>query len=65
MKYEEQVSILTAQKFAEAVGLPVGVVEAQLDRRILPVFKIGKRRFVNMEALRNRAIAESHEIERR
>jgi hypothetical protein len=52
------VSILTAEKFAELVGLPVGVVDAQLDRRILPVIKIGKRRFVNLEALRQRAISE-------
>ena len=44
--------ILTAEKFAEAVGLPIGVVEAQMDRRLLPVAKIGKRRFVNLEALR-------------
>lgn len=51
-------SILTAEKFAALVGLPTGVVEAQLDRRILPVIKIGKRRFVNLEALRQRAISE-------
>ena len=43
---------LTAEKFAEAVGLPIGVVEAQMDRRLLPVAKIGKRRFVNLEILR-------------
>jgi hypothetical protein len=44
--------ILTAEKFAEAVGLPIGVVEAQMDRRLLPIAKIGKRRFVNIEILR-------------
>jgi hypothetical protein len=58
MNNQSQVSILTAEKFAELVGLPVGVVDAQLDRRILPVIKIGKRRFVNLEALRQRAISE-------
>ena len=58
MNHQSQVSILTAEKFAELVGLPVGVVDAQLDRRILPVIKIGKRRFVNLEALRQRAISE-------
>jgi hypothetical protein len=61
MKHETQVSILTAEKFAETVGLPVGVVEAQLDRRALPVLKIGKRRFVNMEALRQRALSEDYD----
>jgi hypothetical protein len=58
MNDQAQVSILTAERFADLVGLPVGVVEAQLDRRILPVIKIGKRRFVNLEALRQRAISE-------
>jgi hypothetical protein len=58
MNHQSQVSILTAEKFAELVGLPVGVVDAQLDRRILPVIKLGKRRFVNLEALRQRAISE-------
>lgn len=43
---------VTAEKFAELTGLPVGVVDAQLDRRILPVVKLGKRRLVNLEALR-------------
>jgi len=47
--------VLSAEKFAELVGLPVGVVKAQMDRRILPCLKIGKRRVVNMEALRKLA----------
>ena len=54
-----QVSILTAERFAELVGLPTGVVEAQLDRRTLPTIKFGKRRFVNLEALRERAKSEA------
>ena len=49
------VPVLSAEKFAELVGLPVGVVKAQMDRRILPCLKIGKRRVVNMEALRKLA----------
>jgi len=47
--------ILSAEKFAEVAGLPLGVVKAQMDRRLLPCLKIGKRRFVNMEALRKLA----------
>ena len=50
--------ILTAEKFAEAVGLPIGVVEAQLDRRLLPCLRIGKRRFINIEALRQKCVLE-------
>lgn len=51
------VPLLTSEAFAIASGLPVGVVEAQMDRRILPVFRLGKRRMVNMEALREQARA--------
>jgi hypothetical protein len=43
---------VTAEKFSELTGLPLGVVDAQLDRRLLPVLRIGKRRLVNLEALR-------------
>ena len=50
--------ILTAEKFAEAVGLPIGVVEAQLDRRLLPCLRIGKRIFINIEALRQKCLSE-------
>lgn len=51
------VPCLTAQKFSELVGLDLGVVEAQMDRRILPVLRLGKRRLVNLEALREQARA--------
>lgn len=44
--------LMTAKLFAELTGLDLGVVEAQMDRRILPVLRIGKRRVVNLEALR-------------
>lgn len=47
--------LLTAERFADLVGLPIGVVQAQLDRRILPTVRLGKRRFVNMVALRQMA----------
>ena len=47
--------ILSAEKFSELVGLPLGVVKAQMDRRLLPCLKIGKRRVINMEALRKLA----------
>jgi hypothetical protein len=47
--------VMTAEAFSQASGLPLGVVEAQLDRRILPVLRLGKRRLVNIEALREAA----------
>ncbi len=51
------VPFLTSEAFAKASGLPLGVVEAQMDRRILPVYRLGKRRLVNLEALREQALA--------
>lgn len=51
--------VLTAEKFSELSGLPLGVVNAQLDRRILPVLRLGKRRLVNVEALRQLAVSKS------
>jgi hypothetical protein len=52
--------IMTAQAFASLNHLPIGVVEAQMDRRHLPVFRVAKRRFINLEALRLIA-AQSHQ----
>lgn len=53
--------ILSSRRFADLVGLPLGVIEAQMDRRILPVFRLGKRRMVNLEALRAQAIKAAEE----
>ena len=53
--YTEQVEnlfLVSAEKYAELVGLPIGVVRGQLDRRQLPVYKVGKRRFINLVQLR-------------
>lgn len=55
------VPIMTAEVFSQHTGLPLGVVNAQLDRRILPVLRLGKRRVVNLEALR--LIAQSQASE--
>lgn len=46
---------LSAERYAQLVGSPIGVVEAQLNRHQLPSIKIGSRRFVNIEALRQTA----------
>lgn len=44
--------VVTSQVFSRLSGLPLGVVEAQMDRRLLPVLRVGKRRLVDLEALR-------------
>lgn len=50
---QENLFLVSAEKYAELVGLPIGVVRGQLDRRQLPVYKVGKRRFINLVQLRN------------
>lgn len=44
--------LVTRAKWAELVGLPVGVVVAQCDRGLLPTLRVGKYSLVNVEALR-------------
>lgn len=53
--------LLTVSRFAELVGLDVGVCEAQADRKLWPIVRIGKRRFINVEILRQRALREGNE----
>jgi hypothetical protein len=53
--------LMTVERFAEWIGLPVGVCEAQADRRYWPVKVVGKRRFINVELVRKQALeAESN-----
>ena len=44
--------LVTRAKWAELVGLPIGVVTAQCDRGLLPTLRVGKYSLVNVEALR-------------
>lgn len=48
--------LMTVERFAEWIGLPVGVCEAQADRRYWPIVVIGKRRFINVELVRKQAL---------
>ncbi|WP_195763547.1 hypothetical protein [Duganella guangzhouensis] len=45
------VGLMTLEKFAEAVGLPQGVVLGHLNRGILPTVTLGRRRLINVVAL--------------
>lgn len=44
--------LMTRQAFAQVVGLPVGVLVAQAERGYWPQITIGKRVFINVEAVR-------------
>lgn len=48
--------LLTVERFAELIGLPVGVCQAQADRQLWPIVRVGKRRFINVELVRKQAL---------
>lgn len=48
--------LMTVERFADLIGLPIGVCEAQADRHLWPIVRIGKRRFINVELVRKRAL---------
>lgn len=46
------VPLMTRAAFALSVGLPLGVLVAQCEKGYWPLVHIGKRVFVNVEAVR-------------
>lgn len=50
------VPLMTVELFAELIGLPVGVCQAQADRQLWPIVRVGKRRFINVELVRKQAL---------
>jgi hypothetical protein len=44
--------LMTREKWAAAIGLPATVVIAQAEKGYWPLIHIGKRVFVNVEAVR-------------
>lgn len=49
------VPLMTREAFAQAVGLPLRVLTSQADRGYWPQITIGRRVFINVEAVRIRA----------
>ena len=56
------VPLMTRQAFALAVGLPIGVLIAQAERGYWPQITIGKRVFINVEAVRLKAVEKAQEF---
>jgi ABC-type sugar transport system substrate-binding protein len=56
------VPLMTREAFASAIGLPVGVLVAQAERGYWPQITIGKRVFINVEAIRVQAAARAQEF---
>ena len=49
------IPLMTREAFALAIGLPLGVLTAQAERGYWPQITIGRRVFINVEAVRIRA----------
>lgn len=54
--------LMTREAFATAIGLPVGVLIAQAERGYWPQITIGKRVFINVEAVRLKAAERAQEF---
>lgn len=46
--------VMTVAAFAQLIGLEESVLQAQVNRRYWPTIKVGRRIFVNVEAVRLR-----------
>lgn len=58
----ESIPLMTRETFAKAVGLPVGVLVAQAERGYWPQITVGKRVFINVEAVRMKAAERAAEF---
>jgi len=48
--------LVTRERFAELVGLPIGVIIGFANRGYIPTVSIGKYSLVNLELLRKRCL---------
>lgn len=54
--------LVSQARFAEMIGLSVGTVEAAVARHLWPCIKIGRHKFINVEAIRILAIENAQEF---
>ena len=54
--------LMTREAFAACVGLPVTVLVAQAERGYWPQITIGKRVFINVEAVRAKALEHAQQF---
>lgn len=54
--------VMTREAFAQAIGLPLGVLVAQAERGLWPQIKVGKRTLINVEAIRIKAAQRAEEF---
>lgn len=56
------IPLMTREAFALAIGLPVGVLTAQAERGYWPQITVGRRVFINVEAVRIRAAERAEQF---
>jgi len=56
------VPLMTREVFAQAIGLPLGVFVSQCERGYWPQITVGKRVFINVEAVRAQAVQRGQEF---
>lgn len=54
--------LVTQARWAALIGLSPGAVEAAVSRRIWPFVKIGRHKFINVEAVRIAAAKKADEF---
>jgi hypothetical protein len=54
--------LVSQARFAEMIGLPVGSVEAAVARNLWPWVKVGRHKFLNLEAIRLAAAKKAEEF---
>ncbi|PLZ02461.1 hypothetical protein CY652_10060 [Burkholderia sp. WAC0059] len=57
--------LVTRERFAELVGLPIGVVIGFVNRGYIPTVSIGKYSLVNLELLRKRCLEKEFDYSSR
>lgn len=57
--------LVTRERFAELVGLPVGVIIGFANRGYIPTVSIGKYSLVNLELLRKRCLEKEFDYRSR
>jgi hypothetical protein len=50
--------VVTRERFAQMVGLPLGVITGWCNKGLLPCVSIGKYSLVNVSLLANRCVAK-------
>lgn len=56
------IPVVTVEKFSVLTGLSIGCISSACDRGFWPVVHIGRRRLINLEALRLQCLAKAQEF---